>query len=306
MLNLVSTHQSLALHAKSSEAHEGGERDRNVTNVLTFNILDNPRCQNIPPYMQLMDGVRILDLRFNVWTGNREHRPSLFAWHGISNQVVGAAQGYSFGACLQTLRLFLGFFPTETVIISVTNETHADDTLFTECFHNDADGFEDILFHKSPGKESMHQITLDEVRGKVILLSVNLPLTDYILDRETFYNRNGAVYSNEDSWDKPPKEWPAKLQACRENMAKAKEDKDPAHTFNTCWNMSNAVSVPPYNPIDFYFAAKPVMGECLSEGSLGRGGQFRTGVVTFDFVEMCGEETLAVIRSNQGCEDVVR
>jgi len=304
MLNLVGTHQSLALHAKSQQISCGPEKCRNVTNVLTFNPLDNPRCQNRPPLGQLLDGVRELDLRFHCWTSNKDRQPSLFAWHGINNPVIGCAQGYSFGACLQTLKHFLTQCPSETVIINVTNETHDDSGLFESCFNNDAREFSSLFYHKSPGKESMHQISLDEVRGKVILVTTNLPISDFVLDRNVFFGGNGAEYHNEDSWDKPPKEWPNKIQACRDNLSRVREDRDENHTYQTCWNMSNAVSFPPYNPIDFYFAAKDAMKEELNEGKIGKGGQFRTGLVMLDFYELSLEEVLAVVRSNPGCEDV--
>lgn len=60
MLNLVATHESLALHGvdreRADSSNYGGMNG-------TGGYLDNPRCQNRSPYEQLVDGVRYLDCR---------------------------------------------------------------------------------------------------------------------------------------------------------------------------------------------------------------------------------------------------
>jgi 1-phosphatidylinositol phosphodiesterase len=140
MLNIPGTHQSIALHGIA--------------------VSDNPRCQNRPPYEQLCEGIRYLDLRFDRWMGSNE-QPSLYARHGV------ASMGFSLAAVLQSLKIFLQQFPSEVVFISVSNETGTDG--FQESWQNDFRFFKDIFFtNGSDQRPRMADLTLGQVRGKVV------------------------------------------------------------------------------------------------------------------------------------------
>ena len=195
----------------------------------------------------------------------------------------------------------------ETVIIALTNETHEDVKLFEECFHNDSRTFQSLFCKRQPGKDNISHINLDDVRGKVILISANLPTSiDTVFDRGIFYEGGGATHFNEDAWDMAPKAWPQKLQHCKDNIENAKADEDENHVYGTAWSMSNAVCMPPYNPIDFFFAAYETIVNVFRQESIGINGQHCFGTVLFDFYEQLNNETLAIIRSNPGCGNVQR
>ena len=140
MMNIPGTHQSLALQSVP--------------------LSDNPRYQTRPPYEQLCEGIRYLDLRFDRWMGWDE-QPNLFARHGIANM------GFSLAAVLQSLKIFLQRFPSETVFISASNETGTDG--FRESWQNDYKFFKDIFFtNGSDQRPRMADLTIGQVRGKVV------------------------------------------------------------------------------------------------------------------------------------------
>lgn len=144
MLNIPGTHQSIALH----------ELDIGIGKIT------NPHCQNRPPYEQLVEGIRYLDLRFDRWTGQDEQW-NLYARHGV------AKMGFTLAAVLQSLKIFLQRFPSEVVFIDVRNESGTAG--FQESWQNDFKFFQDIFF--TGGSEQtlrMADLTLGQVRGKVV------------------------------------------------------------------------------------------------------------------------------------------
>ncbi len=128
MLNLVATHESISLQPLPG----------NWLGGKLFDTFDLPVCQTRSPYEQLQLGVRILDLRFDVWKGEKHGESVLYARHGISKQ------GYTACAVLHSVRLFLNENPSETVIVTVRNEKHTEGCL--RAFMVDASRFEDDLF----------------------------------------------------------------------------------------------------------------------------------------------------------------
>lgn len=297
MLNLIGTHQSLALHAKGTQGHEGPERRGTP-------LWDNPRCQNRSPYEQMVDGVRVFDLRLDVWVGNG-WASNLYAWHGANN-AFGAAEGYSFTAVLQSIKLFLTRFPKEALIIGVVNETRTD--RFEEAFRNDFRHFEYLFLERHRyDKQSINQIDLDTVRGKAILLMNQswARRCPRVFHPQTFYSGNGATVYKEGRWNLPRYRWEEKLLSCDANVRRAFHDRDENHVFDTAWNMSNALSFPaPYNPCDFWCHAHGSMVNLLKEKNIGKNGRCRIGIVNFDFYEQLEDVTMQVIRSNPGCGDL--
>ena len=284
MLNLVGTHQSLALHAvKSSELPSPFSG--------VFGLLDNPRCQNISPYEQLLAGVRVLDLRFDIWVDPHGSEPkALFARHGNEIKgVLGANEGYSFLAVLLSLKLFLANNPTETVIVNISNEASSNGNAreFFEAFDNDFGGFYhgSNIIYKKIANRSMPNLLLDDVRGKIVVVTDDLQGHNGEYDRDcfshpdSFYGKDthadDAKLHDQSAYDRPKDEWTRKLQDCKENIEKAQYRQSSDIVFRTSWNMSKAAGDGRYNPVDFaqeaLVAASLAVPQVLNERRLGLG-----------------------------------
>lgn len=166
-MSLPGTHQSLALHGALSQG--GNSHGRNLL------ISDNPRCQNRSPYEQLVDGIRVLDLRFDRWIDhNSGEKDCLFARHGNAlGGLAGINEGYSLLAVLHTLKDFLLRYSRETVIVNLDRETNTDG--FFKAFDNDFSVFfrnsKFIWYHSNSAVPDMSTLKLGDVRGRAIIVS---------------------------------------------------------------------------------------------------------------------------------------
>lgn len=297
MLNLVGTHQSLQLHGKASQGHEGPE----TWSSSPLSMLDNPRCQNRPPLEQLVDGVRLLDCRFSVWNQNG-WATSLYAWHGANNSITGAAEGYSLTAVLQSIQLFLSKNPSETLIVRVEKAHDVDG--FEAAFRNDFHGFEHLFYQSNiPGKASIYDIHLDDVRGKAILMSSETWARSIseCFDPGVFW---GKGLSSAGKNDCEKREWSSNLQVLQDHIQTAKQDRNEDHYYSTDWFASNFTDG--YNPCDWYIWAHDTAVKVFNSDNIGVDGQYRIGVVNFDLYELLWNETLRIIQSNPGCASVTR
>lgn len=138
MLNIPGTHQSLQTHRSA--------------------VTDNVRCQNRGVYSQLLDGIRFLDLRFDRWASDNEQH-CLFAYHTLP-------MGYTLAAVMQSLKVFLKRFPSEVVFINVSIKGGNDGG--RDAWNNDFQFFKDMFYHPSEESPRMGDLTLGQVRGKVI------------------------------------------------------------------------------------------------------------------------------------------
>lgn len=306
-LNIVGTHQSLALHAKGLEG--------NVGDQPTFPpILDNPRCQNRSPLEQMVAGVRSFDCRFDVWTSNKwPNGTSLYAWHGANNPIIGAAEGYSFTAVLQSAKLFLEQSPSETLWISVRNETGTDG--FEQAFLHDFEGFASICYPKDiAGKQSIRTINLDDVRGKAVVLvdhgsNAWAQAVNRVLDPAVFFP-DAASTKSAGKYDTPKSQWQKNVDDIVANIEDAKKQTDGKFWYTTSWNASVAVDLDflngntGYNPIDFFNFARDAMVQVFRQDNIGVDGQNKLGLINFDFYEKIPDQTLQIIRSNRGCANV--
>lgn len=284
-LNIVGTHESLALHGMLSQGEEGSRLPKWVDNLMGpigigYGYIDNPRCQNRSPYDQLVDGVRYFDLRFDLFGDNNY----LFACHGIADM------GYAFTAFLQCLQMFLNRYPRETVIVKVKHER---DTLgFHSAFHNDFDPFSHLFLTNNQGKARLADLTLDECRGKAILVMVGDPELGVGWREDAFWTKTWTDATFLET----------KGRTCRDYIRECKSSPWDDLTFQNYWADSSFRA----NPIDVVNSLHGDMVEAYKQENIGIDGQYRIGIQVFDFYEMIWNETLAIIRSNKGCANVQR
>jgi hypothetical protein len=135
-----------------------------TTAINSNPLLRNATCQRRPVYEQLIDGVRVFDLRFGRCV-NEGMEDSLHAIHGPTCQYV------SLGAVFQSLKLFLTQCPKEAVVIKLRNEDASegflelflpDFMLFVNTFPN--------MFLVRDGETRMCDVRLAQASGKIILL----------------------------------------------------------------------------------------------------------------------------------------
>ncbi|MCJ1441788.1 MAG: hypothetical protein MMC23_002280 [Stictis urceolatum] len=287
-LNIPATHQSLALHAKALQGEEDPAR-------YIPNPLDNPRCQNRSPYEQLCAGIRCLDCRFDLWTSTDGEEHCLYAYHGVS-AVFNAREGYTLAAVLHSVRLFLQQHPTETVIVRVRNETGTSG--FMKAFKNDYDhfnpGFCDAMFFNSR-RRCMNEISLDEVRGKMILLFYGVveDHRSYGSDEGVFWGPRGSTYFEEEPWENAE----TKVSRNQRFLEEARTDTNAAHVRRMGWNISTYT----WNPGMWFFRNRDEIVKTMGQEALGLNGEYRIGLVDFDFYEQVQEPIDNLIRSNEGC-----
>jgi len=178
------------------------------------------------------------------------------------------------------------------------------------------------------GDRPTGDISLDEVRGKVILFGDNgMPQESMVSSRDSFYSGDSSRIA-EDAWDMPRDRFQQKVDQCRDNIERAKGDEN--HWYCTACNMSGTPAIVAdiqsmaskfggathiaslkkiqdnpnlkYDPVEFFDFIRPALeNDILSEERLGRDGEHRVGLVEFDFYNRTQVCVDRLIRSNLGC-----
>jgi len=280
MMNIICTHQSLALQPSM------GSR--------------NPICHDRSVYEQLVDGVRTIDPRLAVNTESHYRTPrTLVAKHGV------AWQGYSFPALLQSLKLFLQKYPSETVRmgLSIAGDVSNEET--EQIFRDDFHGYESIFYIKNPSKPHISDIALEDVRGKVIL-SLDKSWTASLLELHLPSVLNGPdsnAYEASIQGECPREDWDYWWTKLEENIARAKKDSDSTHRYST--NIfASKFWFPGYDPDEFQDWAAQKITSMFSEDQIKKDGARRIGWIWLDFYAKHPEVIRNIIRSNPGCGDV--
>jgi hypothetical protein len=216
-MSIPGTHQSLALHGLNKEGMaiprgDAGWTDSNIPLYSTLDrvaewIRDNPRCQNRSTWEQLHEGIRVFDMRFDLWTS--KDASYLLARHGDSRVVddglewicekfpglrnlpgfqslksllfevsAGVNEGYTLMAVMHSLKTFLSYNAGETVIIRVIRETWANEADFWRAFLKDVLPFHRAypnLVYVNSKKTDMTKLTMGECRGKIIFYATSCP-----------------------------------------------------------------------------------------------------------------------------------
>jgi 1-phosphatidylinositol phosphodiesterase len=283
-LSIPGTHESLALRQKS---------------LGPINV-DNPRCQTRSPYQQLQGGIRILDCRFDIFDQPDPDQDCLYAYHG-DNRTLGAQQGYSCGAMLQSVRLFLMQNPNETVIVSIGDDPGANNESvdkraerITRVFENDFRNFVSELFWQ-PGtrltRETLDQYRLGDVRGRIILVHKNSFTKGWTANRSDFLKSsqddNTHVLDNYS-------DHAIFLAKVSDHVSAAKKDANRDAVYRTDWNYGDLLDFGT-SPFDTAESVQPTAEDIYTK--VGKG---RVGIVNFDFYEKFEKSVWAIIQSNIG------
>jgi hypothetical protein len=319
-LNIPGTHESLALHRDECEVQDNYQdvirdledpRRDPVGLGLTRRKWASPWCQSRPPYMQLLAGVRVLDCRFDIHYGN------LTAFHGGLHFgiVFGANMGYSFGAVLQSVLVFLEQHHGETVILSI-----CDDPGETSSQRKNA-VYEAMMkdLRVVPGdklylpSKRINELTLAQdapgapsVRGRIILVHKN-SLYDgpgaYTRSRDDFWlgadSSKNFVEDNSGSTDA----WNGFPKRATKQLTDAVVNHDPQAVYRTDWNFGNL----PTAPVETAIAVMKYFGDMYRHDVCGEdGNKDKFGIVNFDFYEVYPDTMWTIITSNKDCGGLQR
>lgn len=215
--------------------------------------------------------------------------------------------GHAFAAVLQSLKIFLRDNPREMVILSLSvDDSKGYAGKAERAFRNDFHGFEGLFYPRwIAGKASQSEITLGDVRGKAILV-LDEPWAQSIVE---VHKPGDFVGPGQDGFDAPSddspptRDWDNILASVEANIKKAKNDKDRAQRYASNFRASDFGT---YNPMDFHLRARDTTVRALSRDNLGVNGEYRIGMVYFDFYVLVPEQTLNIIRSNKNCGNVQR
>lgn len=220
--------------------------------------------------------------------------------------------GYTFLAVLLSMLHFLESNPGESAILFVRNETNSSDPVqFLRAFKADLMvSPEHMLFN--PGNRSMRDITLGEIRGKIVIVGYETNL--------------GAEYASSTTWFSPSERWmketkfnhlpfryPYKVAnaakvfeharlSSKANLDRSGTEQSGKRTsYMTSWNQSILGII---NPIDAAKKLAPAIKAQYTAEKCGKGGMYRFGMVNLDFHELFAEEVGNIVRSNEGCEEL--
>lgn len=151
-------------------------------------FIDNTRTQTMNLQQQLESGIRYLDIRVKD-NGNN----NFVLHHGI------VYLGFSFDYVLQELQKFLNQNPSETVFMRIKQEqSSTSDNEMRKIFNKYYYQYKNLFWQKSGNNP-----TLNEVRGKVVLLSDIYSLNDYGINyRDIFVQDDYNLNTNWDLYSK--------------------------------------------------------------------------------------------------------
>lgn len=233
---------------------------------------------------------------------------------------------------LQSMVAFVRRFQKQTVFASIRYEKDDANPIdrrndFVQAVDSVCALFADSIF--CAGDRQAQDITLDEVRGRVVLLGdggMHSP-ESMITSKDSFYAGDSGRIA-EDHYELPKSQFQQKVDFCRDNIENAKNDEN--HWYSTGMNMSGMPAIvtqiqslahkiggvshvskldniqpnedSTYDPIFFYDWFKPTIeNDILTEERLGKDGEHRVGVVEFDFYNRSQICVDRLIRSNIGC-----
>jgi hypothetical protein len=281
-LSIPGTHESLALRPKD----------------LIVRDIDNPRCQSRSPYQQLQGGIRILDCRFDIFDQPDPDLDCLYAYHGDAG-VTGAQQGYSCGAMLQSVRLFLTQNPDETVIVSIGDDPGKTST--------------DRQTRLTP--KHLNEYKLGDFRGRIVLVHKNSFTENWTASRDHFLTSSYDAARN-----LPPNEgkthvldnvtytkmWLRDIASGLSNDANLfKKSGFEVRAENHAWRAKADTDKDAIYRVDWNYGELPVSPlqsasylDTVAASTYARVGSGRMGIVNLDFFEKFERAIWTIIQMN--------
>jgi hypothetical protein len=304
-LSIPGTHESLALRPKD---------------LLVLDI-ENPRCQSRSPYQQLQGGIRILDCRFDIFDQPDPDPDCLYAYHGEAG-VRGAQQGYSCGAMLQSVRLFLMQNPDEIVIVSIGDDPGVASpdrrTRITNVFDSDFRNFVSELFWQ-PGtrltRKHLNEYKLGDLRGRIVLVHKNSFTENWTASRDAFLSSSydeGKVLAQDEGKTHIldnvtyTKWWLRDIASGLSNDANVfKKSGFDVKAENHAWRAKADTDKDAVYRVDWNYGELPVSPlqsasylDTLAASTYARMGSGRMGIVNLDFFEKFELAIWTIIQMN--------
>jgi len=146
-------------------------------------------CQDINLQNQLAHGVRFFDIRLGVKDGK------LGAYHGDKGDRVSFLNSY-FSEIMYTFNKFLSSNPSEAVIFRYKWET-GPKTGFCRIFDTLINKYKQIIWdYGNSGDKGSDYPKLEEIRGKIVIMRVNINCSGVRFNMKELDNYEGATGTN--------------------------------------------------------------------------------------------------------------
>jgi len=158
------------------------------------------RCQHLTLYSQLQKGVRFFDIRLGIKQTHKNFRPDekkLGAYHGSAG-FISFQNAYFKDNIMKVFYNYLNQYPSEAIIFRYRKETSkGTDNEFCAMFNQKVGSYSSRIWqwgnsNKNKGSDFP---TMDEIRGKIVILPVNVNCFGFNFQKKELDNYSGGGHN---------------------------------------------------------------------------------------------------------------